>query len=752
VAWAQGSASLEVTPGGVAPAGSTVTVKWSGPNGSGDYITVVRKGAPVNEYLNYQATSNGRTPVNPVSIVLPAEPGAYEIRYLFGNPRRVLAAVPYEVKAVEATVDGPASVTPGARFAVSWMGPNNGGDWVTIVASGAAPRAYASYVDARTGRIDSKTGSHTAELRAPAEPGRYELRYVQQGRVVIGTRAIEVAAGASAAAGAAGAAARGGVTDDKSAAGAAPPGAAASGAAAAAAPTAAGAAAGARAAGGAAPGVSAGIGVGASSGTAAGGAAAGVGAASSAASGAGVGASSGAAAGGAAAGVGAASGAAVGGATTGGPAAGSSSGAPQATVVPFIPPIQALPNMVPAPSSPAPSQPPLSKTPGTANSLPRTAGGGGLTAAPVTPAIGVTAATAVDPANFTATQTGDGTVRLTWSPVAGAGSYLLGGPGLNVGVTVNGTSHTISDIPPGTQTWTVATNYNPGGILTTSDKWSRATATVVNQSGRYRVVITGFRANNETYDDQLNFDGQHDEVYASASVTILDRRTDSVLQPRTVIKSATYGDSNQSSRIRAGSATAQGGIANGDVVPDGTDPRTASGSSPFPDRFPFKLWEGVLRDGVEAVVISPVLWEADGGQQHYIDWSSDTWFTRQQPTRVAATAAAIKDKATKADLNPFRGIYLFNCNSGTDLVRNCANGHDRPIGMNSDACIDGSGNNSLVSWCELTTVVTREAIEKLLASPYQVGGLGPGVIAVRLVEPLGINGNYDMFIRFERVP
>ena len=192
---AQGAATLEVAPGGAAPAGSTVTVRWSGPNAPGDYITVVRKGAPAFEYLNYKPTSDGRTPVNPVSIVLPAEPGAYEIRYLFSNPRRVLAVVPYEVTAIAATIDGPASVAPGARFEVSWTGPNNGGDWVTIVAAGAAARAYGSYVDARIGNPDSRTGSRTAELRAPADPGRYELRYVQQGRVVIGTRTIEVAAG-----------------------------------------------------------------------------------------------------------------------------------------------------------------------------------------------------------------------------------------------------------------------------------------------------------------------------------------------------------------------------------------------------------------------------------------------------------------------------------------------------------------------------------------------------------------------------
>src|SRR5262245_6268090 len=191
------SATIEATPPSTAPAGSTVTVKWSGPNGPGDYITVTRKGSEVSAYLDYKTTSSGRSSVNPVSLVLPAETGSYEIRYVMGNPRRVLATVPYEVTAIAATIEGPASVAPDARFEVAWTGPNNGGDWVTIVAAGAAPRAYGSYVDARTGRGDDKTGRRVATLRAPAKPGQYELRYVQRGTVGIGARALEVTSAAS---------------------------------------------------------------------------------------------------------------------------------------------------------------------------------------------------------------------------------------------------------------------------------------------------------------------------------------------------------------------------------------------------------------------------------------------------------------------------------------------------------------------------------------------------------------------------
>ena len=199
MAFAQ-SAAIDVAPPGTAAAGSTVTVKWSGPNGPGDYITVVPSGAGPFQYLDYKQTSNGRAPVNPVLLVLPAEPGAYEIRYVSGNPRRVLATVPYEVTSVAASIEGPATIAPGARFEIAWMGPDNHGDWVTIVAPDAAVRVYGSYIDVRSGRADEKTGRRSATLLAPVKPGRYELRYVQQGRLVIGTRTIDVSTGGTSAA------------------------------------------------------------------------------------------------------------------------------------------------------------------------------------------------------------------------------------------------------------------------------------------------------------------------------------------------------------------------------------------------------------------------------------------------------------------------------------------------------------------------------------------------------------------------
>jgi hypothetical protein len=380
---------------------------------------------------------------------------------------------------------------------------------------------------------------------------------------------------------------------------------------------------------------------------------------------------------------------------------------------------------------------------------------GGLAAAPS--AAGVTAATAVDPANFLARQTADGTVVLTWTAVPGAGSYMVGGPGTNVGVVVTGTSHTVTAIPAGAHTWTVATVYEPGGILTTADRWSRATATVVNSSGRYRIMLTGFRVQRPTFDDRVN--GNGDEVYASAAVTTIDRRNEAVLQPRSVIRSGTYGDvSRDAQRVRAGSFSPTGGLWAGDVVPAGTDPRVASASASG-TRFPLALWEGTLRDGIDAVVINPVLWEEDGQLEYYNEWADPNSHTRRQSERAAAQAAAIKDRAARGDLAAFRGMLVFICSSASDLIPDCKPGNDRPIGINRETCVGDTFASSLLAWCEITVVLTRESIEGALAAAISTGGTPPGLVTIPLVEPSGVyvvkgglDGSYEFYLRAERLP
>ena len=449
---------------------------------------------------------------------------------------------------------------------------------------------------------------------------------------------------------------------------------------------------------------------------------------------------------------------------TGGTESGTVAAGPGVTAPGATPPVATPPATPPGtPTRTPPGGTPPAGTPPTAvvvspgspvARLPGTLPPGGLTEAPS--AGGATAATAVDPANFRARQTADETVVLSWDAVPGAGSYLVGGPGTNVGVMVTATSHTVTGIPPGTHTWTVATAYNPGGIMTTADKWSKTTATVANTSGRYRILMTGFRIQRPTFDDRVN--GNGDEVYASAAVTTTDRRNDSVLQ-RTVVRSSVYGDTSRDARrIRAGSFSASGGLWAGDVVPAGGDPRAPS-PAPSSTAFPLTLWEGTLRDNVDAVAINPVLWEEDGQLEYYNEWADPNSHTRKQPARAAAQVAAIKDRASKGDLTPFRGMLVFICSSASDLVPDCKPGNDRPIGINREVCTGDTFASNLLAWCDLTVVVTREAIEKALSATFSSGGTPPGVVVVPLVEPSGVDavkggldGSYELYLRVDRLP
>ena len=166
-------------------AGGEISVAWEGPNGQGDYVSIDPPDSPDRDYLQYRYTSQG----NPAVIRVPDEPGSYEIRYHQGQRRTVIATIPLEVLANTATVAGPSSVAGGAEFEVEWTGPDNAGDYITIVPSGAPDRAYLSYHYTKHGSPGS--------LTAPLEPASYELRYMTgNSRSVLARAAIEVTPGA----------------------------------------------------------------------------------------------------------------------------------------------------------------------------------------------------------------------------------------------------------------------------------------------------------------------------------------------------------------------------------------------------------------------------------------------------------------------------------------------------------------------------------------------------------------------------
>jgi len=145
------------------PAGTTFQVKWTGPDNLGDYVGI---GDAQRPYISYVYTNRS----NPVSLNAPDQPGIYELRYFLGQGNTVIGTRTITVGSVTATVSAPAKVLAGAKFAVTWTGPGNPLDFITLVKAGTPERKYERYA------YTSQGGP--LELSAPDEPGDYEIRYL----------------------------------------------------------------------------------------------------------------------------------------------------------------------------------------------------------------------------------------------------------------------------------------------------------------------------------------------------------------------------------------------------------------------------------------------------------------------------------------------------------------------------------------------------------------------------------------------
>ncbi len=164
-------------------AGAEFKVVWTGPDNKGDYITIVEAGAPEKNYGDYAYTRNG----SPAKLKAPDGLGAYEIRYIFGQSKRILATGEITLGAVEASLEGPAEVRAGASFSVNWTGPANKGDYITIVEAGTPEGKHGNYAYTRNGS--------PAKIAAPDGLGAYEIRYIiAQSKRVLAAQPIKLTA------------------------------------------------------------------------------------------------------------------------------------------------------------------------------------------------------------------------------------------------------------------------------------------------------------------------------------------------------------------------------------------------------------------------------------------------------------------------------------------------------------------------------------------------------------------------------
>jgi len=227
--------------------------------------------------------------------------------------------------------------------------------------------------------------------------------------------------------------------------------------------------------------------------------------------------------------------------------------------------------------------------------------------------------------------------------------------------------------------------------------------TVTNQptTGTYLITITGLECVKATLDDPLGLDGKGDEIYALAFRELFNRSTGEELE-RAVAQTLVYGDTNHASeRVQAGSKSPLGGIQATDFIPFKTAAVNKRTLTPEDSRFPLKVWEGRLTDGVDVLVISPSVWESDGDQI-----PAGRWLQNMQA--VGGSQLLLNQQLQTQTISKAFGAVDLGATQGAGSVNRSsivvAGGQDRPIGVVSN------GPTSTVL-PHTAIVLTREIIE-----------------------------------------
>ena len=163
--------------------GENFQLHWSDTINERDIVAILPMGADEDELGTWARVGESRTEAD---LRAPADPGMYELRYILGQDRRTLATAPIEVITAEAEISGPSAVRSGENFRVQWSEPINNRDLVAIVPMGADEGELGTW--SRVGGSSTET-----DLRAPPDPGMYELRYIlDEGRRTLASATIEV--------------------------------------------------------------------------------------------------------------------------------------------------------------------------------------------------------------------------------------------------------------------------------------------------------------------------------------------------------------------------------------------------------------------------------------------------------------------------------------------------------------------------------------------------------------------------------
>ena len=337
-------------------------------------------------------------------------------------------------------------------------------------------------------------------------------------------------------------------------------------------------------------------------------------------------------------------------------------------------------------------------------------------------------------------------------------TYELSGTGILEPTRVNSTLVTVPlSAANGHYDWKIAPV-----LVGRSGSVHRSPPAVLSYVCQYRIVAIGLFVGGHTNESALNFDGAEDEAYVAMVVGLTNKMIQSPVV--TTRKSSTFGDvAGFAGRIKAGSASPNGGLQPGDRIPTRIDVNAPAGA-PAPG-FPLLVWEGQL-DDESVLVVHPAVWEEDRSNRSYLQWLEHTSnLVKSGYAGQAPTLQRIHQLVDYGEFGPTRPMTYTPCTTrSTSIIQGasqaCVDGEDRPLGLYPQSSAE------YLAYDNRFLVFGRKAIEKSLHLPASqqpilgVSGFNasaPGVIAIEFrdestIQPPMGSGDYILYLKVERVP
>ncbi|TNF21458.1 MAG: VWA domain-containing protein, partial [Rhodobacteraceae bacterium] len=177
------AAELTITGPETVTAGASFDLSWSATIHGQDMAAIVPMGADEGERGTYRRVGDKTE----TSLVAPSKPGLYELRYILNEGSKTLASAPIEVIEPEIGLSGPGTVRAGTDVDIAWSATIHPQDMIAIVPMGTRDGERGLYF-----RIRNKADGR---LKAPSEPGLYEIRYIlNEGSRTLARAPLEVVA------------------------------------------------------------------------------------------------------------------------------------------------------------------------------------------------------------------------------------------------------------------------------------------------------------------------------------------------------------------------------------------------------------------------------------------------------------------------------------------------------------------------------------------------------------------------------